>query len=183
MAKRWFWVPKIASSSLVSHIFIRRSSLTARMLVSKIKDEGSILPSLFFIFFLIMLFNFVDSILPFRKKVKNLERLNMYQFLSQRYGIGSNLSKLIISHSGYSKEYMANMIPSNYISDKIRKLFVRSLSSLDNNLKEYMVKQIEMSIRMGCYKGVRHVFKYPCRGQRTRSNAKTRKRMSFQSDT
>lgn len=130
-----------------------------------------------------MLFNFVDSILPFRKKVKNLDSLNMYQFLSQRYGIGSNLSKLIVKHCGYSNEYMANSIPSNYISDKIRKLFIRSLPSLDNNLKEYMVKQIEVSIRMGCYKGVRHVFKYPCRGQRTRSNAKTRKRMVFQSDS
>lgn len=130
-----------------------------------------------------MSFNFVDSILPFRKKVKNLDRLNMYQFLSQRYGIGSKLSKLIIQHSGYSNEFKSTLVPSNYISDRIRKLFIRSLPSLDNNLKDYMVKQIEGSIRMGSYKGVRHVFKYPCRGQRTRSNAKTRKRMVFQSDS
>jgi len=90
---------------------------------------------------------------------------------------------LIIQHCGYTNEYMAQSIPSNYISDKIRKLFVRSLPSLDNNLKEQMIKQIEKSVRMGCYKGVRHVFKYPCRGQRTRSNARTRKRMMFQANS
>lgn len=128
-----------------------------------------------------MSFSFVDSILPFRKKIKKVDTLNMYQFLSQRYGIGSTLSRLIIKHCGYTNEYMASSIPSNYISDKIRKLFVRSLPLLDNNLKELMIKQIDKAIRMGCYKGVRHVFKYPCRGQRTRSNAKTRKRMVFQS--
>lgn len=130
-----------------------------------------------------MLFNFIDSILPFRKKVKNLDKLNMYQFLTQRYGIGSRLSKLIIEHCGYSGQFMARSVPSNYVADKIRKLFIRSLPSLDNNLREYMVKQIENSIRIGCYRGVRHVFKYPCRGQRTRSNAKTRKRMVFQSNS
>lgn len=43
-----------------------------------------------------------------------------------------------------------------------------------------MIKQIETSIRLGSYRGVRHVFKYPCRGQRTRSNARTRKRFSLQ---
>jgi len=131
-----------------------------------------------------MLFSFVDSILPFRNKVKQeqLEASNLYQFLSQRYGIGSKLSKLIIKHSGYSHEFSAGQVPANHISDKIRKLFVRNISLLDNNLKECMLKQIEKSVKMGSYKGVRHVFKYPCRGQRTRSNAKTRKKMTFQSN-
>lgn len=91
-----------------------------------------------------------------------------------------NISKLLIKYSGYSPEVKSTFVRSGYIGNRLRSFFVKNVSKLDYNLRDYMIKQIETSIRMGSYKGVRHVFKYPCRGQRTRSNAKTRRRFSFQ---
>jgi small subunit ribosomal protein S13 len=127
------------------------------------------------------MFSFVDSHLSFRVKSKKrkIEQLNLYQFLSQRYGIGSKLSTLILSHVGYAKEFPSTLVSANHMTDKIRKFFVRNVSMLDHNLKEYMLKRIDHYIKIGCYRGVRHVFNYPCRGQRTRSNASTRKSMRF----
>ena len=50
----------------------------------------------------------VDSILPFRtdksKQIAQLYLLNMFQFFSQRYGIGKNISNLLVSYSGYHKK-------------------------------------------------------------------------------
>jgi len=121
------------------------------------------------------MYNFIDSLLPFRRK-REIAGLNFYQFLVQRYGIGLNSAKYIILSSGCNPNMPARDVPSTYVIDRIRKLFVNSVLFLDKNLKEYMLKQINHHIRIGSYKGVRHVFQYPCRGQRTRSNAKTRKR-------
>lgn len=123
-----------------------------------------------------MKFHFVDSLIPFRKKGGNLEKLNLFQFFCQRYGIGKNLSTLLCQYSGYSIHFKGGNVKRNYVSDKIRKLFVRKIEFLDKNLKESVSNNISNLIKIGSYRGVRHNFKYPSRGQRTRSNAKTRRR-------
>ena len=67
---------------------------------------------------------------------------------------------------------------------------VRDLSDTDENLlREYIAKnftvegnlrrEVQMSIKrlveIGCYRGQRHRRNLPCRGQRTRTNARTAK--------
>lgn len=121
------------------------------------------------------MYNFIDSLLPFRRR-KSVPNPNLYQFLMQRYGIGPRSAKHIILSSGCNLHIPVRYVPSTYVTDRIRSLFVNSVTVLDKNLKEYMFKRIKHSVNIGCYKGVRHVSQYPCRGQRTRSNAKTRKR-------
>jgi len=127
-----------------------------------------------------MFFPFIESTIPFRKKVRKLYRLNLFQFFFQRYGIGANLSKLLIQYSGFSPEVKSTRLKTSVVGERLRAFFVKNVSKLDTNLRDYMIKQIETSVRLGSYRGVRHVFKYPCRGQRTRSNARTRKRFSLQ---
>lgn len=121
------------------------------------------------------MYSFIDSLLPFRKRRRVLNP-NLYQFLMQRYGIGSRSAKYIILNSGCNQNISLRNVPSTYVTDRIRTLLVNSISVLDKNQKEYMFKRIKHSVKIGCYKGVRHSSQYPCRGQRTRSNAQTRKR-------
>lgn len=127
-----------------------------------------------------MFFPFIESTIPFRKKTRKLDRLNLFQFFFQRYGIGANISKLLIQYSGFSPEVKSTRLKTSLVGERLRAFFVKNVSKLDTNLRDYMIKQIETSVRLGSYRGVRHVFKYPCHGQRTRSNARTRKRFSLQ---
>jgi small subunit ribosomal protein S13 len=49
--------------------------------------------------------------------------------------------------------------------------------SCDNILKIKIKRAIDFYIRVNCYKGQRHKNKFPVRGQRTHTNAKTNKRL------
>ncbi|MCV4615327.1 30S ribosomal protein S13, partial [Escherichia coli] len=79
---------------------------------------------------------------------------------------------LLCKYSGYSIYYKGVNVKRSYVSDKIRKLFVRKVESLDKNLRESTSNNISNLMKMGSYRGVRHNLKYPCNGQRTRSNAR-----------
>lgn len=47
---------------------------------------------------------------------------------------------------------------------------------VENELQQQRQNSISELIDMKSYKGVRHIFRLPVRGQRTRTNARTRKR-------
>ena len=74
------------------------------------------------------------------------------------YGIGSTRAKLICAATGIEG------------STKVK--------DLDENQLEAL-REVTMSIKrlmdMGCYRGFRHRRGLPCRGQRTKTNARTRK--------
>lgn len=131
------------------------------------------------VFISTMKFHFVDTLIPFRRKGRPIDNLNMYQFLSQRYGIGTCLSSLLCKHSGYSKNIKISKVYRSYLSEKLRKFFVNHVEFLDKSLRETSYENIVNSIKLRTYKGFRHSMKYPSNGQRTRSNARTRKRFSI----
>ena len=88
------------------------------------------------------------------------------------YGIGATRAKLICEAAG--------IVPST----KVKDLDESQLESLREQVAKYEVegdlrREVTMSIRrlmdMGCYLGFRHRRGLPCRGQRTRTNARTRK--------
>lgn len=56
---------------------------------------------------------------------------------------------------------------------------ILSKNKLGKQLKLEIQKRIEFYIEIKSYKGMRHKFKYPVRGQRTRTNAKTIKKKNF----
>lgn len=93
--------------------------------------------------------------------------------LTYIYGVGLPRAQRIIAETG--------------VSPDVR---VRDLSDTDENLlREYIAKnftvegdlrrEVQMSIKrlveIGCYRGQRHRRNLPCRGQRTRTNARTAK--------
>ena len=88
------------------------------------------------------------------------------------YGIGSTRAKLICEAAGIEP------------SIKVKDLDESQLESLREQVSKFEVegdlrREVTMSIKrlmdMGCYRGFRHRRGLPCRGQRTRTNARTRK--------
>ena len=88
------------------------------------------------------------------------------------YGIGSTRAKLICQEAGITP------------STKVKDLTETELDALREQVAKFEVegdlrREVTMSIKrlmdMGCYRGYRHRRGLPCRGQRTRTNARTRK--------
>lgn len=127
---------------------------------------------------LYMRYHFVDTLIPFRRKNRSLDFLNLTQFLSQRYGIGQSISSLLCSHNGYHQNLRVSKVNRTYISEKLRRFFVNHIEMMDKSLRESYNSKIINFIKLGTYKGFRHQMKYPSNGQRTRSNARTRRRFN-----
>lgn len=88
------------------------------------------------------------------------------------YGIGSTRAKMICEAAGILG------------SHKVKDLDEKQLETLREEVAKYEVEgdlrravtmNIKRLIDMGCYRGFRHRRGLPCRGQRTRTNARTRK--------
>ena len=88
------------------------------------------------------------------------------------YGVGATRAKAICEAAGV------------VASTKVKDLDESQLESLREQVARYVVegdlrREVTMSIKrlmdMGCYRGFRHRRGLPCRGQRTRTNARTRK--------
>lgn len=58
--------------------------------------------------------------------------------------------------------------------DKVRKI-IDSEFSVEGNLRQNLRMNIKRLMDIGCYRGIRHRKNLPVRGQRTRTNARTRK--------
>jgi len=122
------------------------------------------------------MFPFVDNLLSFRTKMYNLDKLNLYQFFQQRYGIGKNFSLRLSLYMGYSPFYMSKNVLASSKTKELKQFFVLNAKYFDKNIKKLNNSNIEKYIKNKSYKGIRHKYKYPTRGQRTRSNASTRKK-------
>lgn len=97
--------------------------------------------------------------------------------LTYIYGIGKNTSKKIlkiakINFSTKCRKLHEKQVKSiNYIIDKKYKV--------EGELKSKTMKNIKSLIDIRCYRGIRHTKKLPVRGQRTHTNARTRKGKSI----
>ena len=88
------------------------------------------------------------------------------------YGIGATRAKAICAATGIAE------------STKISELSEAQIDVLRNEVAKYTVegdlrREVSMSIKrlmdLGCYRGIRHRRSLPLRGQRTKTNARTRK--------
>ncbi|UFX98324.1 30S ribosomal protein S13 [Candidatus Gromoviella agglomerans] len=93
--------------------------------------------------------------------------------LSYIYGIGKKTALKI-------RQDM-NLDPSVRIKDLTNEQIIFMRSIIDNNykvggdLRTQVRNDIRRLIDIGCYRGLRHIRGLPCRGQRTHTNAKTRR--------
>ena len=93
--------------------------------------------------------------------------------LTYIYGIGKKFSNDICTKLSISKNKRVNSLTENEIS-KIRE-FIDKNYKVEGDLRREVSLNIKRLVDLATYKGSRHKKKLPVRGQRTHSNARTRK--------
>jgi small subunit ribosomal protein S13 len=89
------------------------------------------------------------------------------------YGIGPALSRRILKETGIDENIRAGKLTEDETS-RIAAAIDRGYV-VEGQLRRQMQQNIARLRDIGCYRGIRHRRGLPVRGQRTRSNARTRK--------
>lgn len=93
--------------------------------------------------------------------------------LTYIYGIGRTRSNEILAATGVSPS-----MPSKDLADEdLTKLrdYIESTMRVEGDLRREVQADIRRKMEIGCYQGIRHRRGLPVRGQRTKTNARTRK--------
>ena len=93
--------------------------------------------------------------------------------LTYIYGIGLKSSKDILAATGIDPDVRVNDLTEDDIS-KLREV-IDNHYVVEGDLRRDVAMDIKRLIEIGSYRGVRHRKGLPVRGQRTRTNARTRK--------
>ena len=93
--------------------------------------------------------------------------------LTYLYGIGRPLSNQILSKAGIDPDKRTNMLTEEEVA-KIRDIIEQD-HKIEGDLRKEVGINIKRLMDIGCYRGLRHRKGLPVRGQRTRTNSRTRK--------
>ncbi|GAC83416.1 30S ribosomal protein S13 [Gordonia paraffinivorans] len=93
--------------------------------------------------------------------------------LTYIYGVGRTTSKQILEATGLSPDLRAKDLTDADVS-KLRE-YIESSVKVEGDLRREVQADIRRKIEIGCYQGLRHRRGLPVRGQRTKTNARTRK--------
>lgn len=95
--------------------------------------------------------------------------------ISLRYlfGIGPSLSRQIIERLRLNPNMRANKLSADEVA-KITSL-LQAEYTIEGDLRRQVQNDIKRLVSIHCYRGSRHRAGLPVRGQRTRTNARTRK--------
>ncbi len=93
--------------------------------------------------------------------------------LTYIYGIGPSLSKKILADTGVNPDTRVKNLTEDEIT-RLREAVERNYK-VEGDLRREVNMNIRRLIEIGCYRGLRHRRNLPVRGQRTRTNARTRK--------
>jgi len=94
--------------------------------------------------------------------------------LTYLYGVGRHLSKKFLNEAGISPDKIAKDLSEDEIS-KITNVLQKTASKIEGDLRRDVSQNIKRLMDIGSYRGMRHKKGLPVRGQRTRTNARTRK--------
>ncbi len=93
--------------------------------------------------------------------------------LTYIYGIGRSRAKEILQAAQVDKDKKVRQLSEEDLSR------IRAIIDQQGNIEGDLRKQVQMDIKrlmdIGCYRGLRHRRGLPVRGQRTHTNARTRK--------
>lgn len=101
---------------------------------------------------------------------------NFNNKLLENFGISKKKVEMMFNFSGLNNRILINGLRSkhsNEINKNLKKI------KIGRKLKENIKTTILFLSKIRCYKGNRHRLKYPVRGQRTHTNAKTNKRIKI----
>ena len=93
--------------------------------------------------------------------------------LTYIYGIGLKRSKDILSSTGVSPDTRVKDLTDSEVA-QLRE-FINQNYKVEGDLRRDVQLNIKRLIEIGIYRGLRHRRSLPVRGQRTRTNARTRK--------
>jgi small subunit ribosomal protein S13 len=93
--------------------------------------------------------------------------------LTYIYGIGPSLSRDVLERAGVGRDtYVRDLTDDEVL--RIRQI-VDSDLTVEGDLRRERSQDIKRLMEIGCYRGLRHRRGLPVRGQRTKTNARTRK--------
>ena len=101
-------------------------------------------------------------------KNKHLDRA-----LTYIYGIGIASARQILDKADLPYQMNSDDLNTDEVT-KIRKI-IESGYSVEGDRRREVSMDIKRLTDLGCYRGRRHRASLPCRGQRTKTNARTRK--------
>jgi len=93
--------------------------------------------------------------------------------LTYIYGIGRSSSQEILSKAGVDMNTRTDDLTEAEVA-KIRETIDRE-SKVEGDLRREVSMNIKRLMDLGCYRGLRHRRGLPVRGQKTKTNARTRK--------
>lgn len=88
------------------------------------------------------------------------------------YGIGISRARSIVQELGFDEEAKAETLTSEAIA-KVTE-YIKQFT-LEGDLRREQQSNIQRLMQIKSYRGLRHRLRQPVRGQRTRTNARTRK--------
>jgi len=92
--------------------------------------------------------------------------------LTYIYGVGRSNVEKVLKETGVDGDKRAKELTADEVS-KIQKVLEKM--NVEGNLRRLIRDNIERLKRVGTYRGMRHMMGLPARGQRTRTNARTRR--------
>ncbi len=93
--------------------------------------------------------------------------------LTYIYGIGRNISRDIVARVGIDPMTKSDDLTEEQVNE-IRKVIDNDYK-VEGELRTEISMNIKRLMDLGCYRGLRHRRSLPCHGQRTSTNARTRK--------
>ena len=94
--------------------------------------------------------------------------------LTYIYGIGVSSSNKILAKAGVDPDTRVKDLTDEQVA-AIRKVLDEDEYKLEGDLRREVALNIKRLTEIGCYRGLRHRRGLPVRGQRTKTNARTRK--------
>jgi small subunit ribosomal protein S13 len=93
--------------------------------------------------------------------------------LTYIYGIGRKRSNDVLTTAGVSPDIRVKDLSE----EDVRKIsrVLEEAGGIEGDLRKEISMNIKRLMEIGCYRGLRHRRNLPARGQRTRTNARTRK--------
>jgi small subunit ribosomal protein S13 len=92
--------------------------------------------------------------------------------LTYIYGIGLPTSQKILKETGINPDTRVKDLTEEEVN--VLRDYVKNLK-VEGDLRRDVALNIKRLIEIGCYRGIRHRKGLPVRGQRTKTNARTRK--------
>ena len=93
--------------------------------------------------------------------------------LTYIYGIGLRTSKKILAETGVDPSVRVKDLTEDDLT-KLRD-YIQAIIKVEGDLHREVSQNVKRLMEIGCYRGLRHRRGLPVRGQRTHTNARTRK--------